>query len=142
MASLNPYLNFNGNTEEVFNFYKSVFGGEFSTLTRFKDHPEACNGLPMAEQHGIMYVALPIGKNSILMATDVPSVMPQVTTGTNMSISITADSKAEADALFSGLSEGGKISMPLTTMVWGDYFGMLTDKFDIQWMVSFNENNK
>ncbi|MDQ7950123.1 MAG: VOC family protein [Pedobacter sp.] len=139
MALLNTYLNFNGNTEEAFSFYKSVFGGEFQLLSRFEDNPGACEGLPEGEHKGIMHVALPIGKHSLLMGTDVPSVMPQVITGTNMSISVDADSRDEADRLFAGLAEGGTIQMPLQTMFWGAYFGMLTDKFGIQWMMNFDD---
>ena len=140
MTALNTYLNFNGNTEEVFNFYRSVFGGEFATLQRFKDTPDA-DKMPASEQEKIMHVALPVG-NNVLMGTDVPGSMPQVTTGTNMSICINADSKEETDKLFNGLSAGGQITMPLDKMFWGAYFGMLTDKFGIQWMVNFDENQK
>lgn len=141
MATLNTYLNFNGNTEEVFNFYKSVFGGEFLTLMRFKDTP-GCEGMPDAEQNGIMHVALPIGKTSILMGTDVVSGMEQVKPGTNMSISISTDSEAEADQLFNGLAVGGNVQMPLQKMFWNAYYGMLTDKFGIQWMVNYDYNQR
>ena len=147
MKVLNPYLNFNGNTEEVFNFYKSVFGGEFSTLMRFKDVPadvpmDGCvdmEGNKPAENEGekIMHIALPIGGN-ILMASDVPSHMEQVKGGTNTSLSISVESKEEADSIFAALSAGGTVTMPIDNMFWGDYFGMLTDKFGIQWMVNFN----
>lgn len=142
MATLNTYLNFNGNTEEAFNFYKTVFGGEFSTFTRFEDNPGACAGIPEAEHKGILHVALPIGPTSILMASDVPSTMPQTITGSNMTISIDADSEADADRLFTALCEHGKVQMPLAKMFWGAYFGMLTDKFGIQWMVNYDENKK
>lgn len=137
MNSLNPYLNFNGNTEEVFNFYKGVFGGEFAMLMRFGDTP-GCEDMPETEKNGIMHVALPIG-SSVLMGTDVPKSMEQVSTGTNISISVNVSSREEADRVYNGLSAGGKATMPMNDMFWGDYYGMLTDKFEIQWMISFNE---
>ncbi|MEO6453202.1 MAG: VOC family protein [Ginsengibacter sp.] len=140
MATLNPYLNFNGNTEEVFNFYKSVFGGEFTMLQRFKDIPDA-DKMPAEEQEKIMHIALPIGGN-ILMGTDVPSSRPPVTPGTNSSISISALSEEEAHKLFSGLSAGGTIDMPLEKMFWGALFGMFTDKYGIQWMVNYDYNQQ
>ncbi|MES2419008.1 MAG: VOC family protein [Bacteroidota bacterium] len=138
MEQLNTYLNFNGNTEEVFNFYKSVFGGEFVALMRFKDTP-GCENMPEADQQMIMHIALQLGK-SVLMGTDVPESMEQVRTGTNMSICINAESREEADKIFSGLAQGGKIQMPLQDMFWGDYYGMLTDQYEIQWMISHNPN--
>lgn len=136
MPRLNTYLNFNGNTEEAFNFYKSVFGGEFRVLQRFKDTPES-GKMPASEQEKIMHVALPVGGN-VLMGTDVPQTMPQATFGTNSSISIDAASEEEANNLFNGLSAGGKVTMPLAKMFWGAYFGMFTDKFGIQWMVNYD----
>jgi len=136
MTALNPYLNFNGNTEEVFNFYRSVFGGEFAMLMRFGDTP-GCEEMPETEKDGIMHIALPIGSN-VIMGTDVPKSMEQVSTGTNMSISVHVNSRQEADRIYNGLSAGGKATMPMNDMFWGDYYGMLTDKFEIQWMVSFN----
>ncbi len=140
MASLHSYLNFNGNTEAAFNFYKSVFGGEFATFTRFEDNPGACEGIPATEHKRIMHVALPIGPNSILMGSDVPSSMQQVIKGNNVTISIDTASEAEADQLFKGLSENGNIQMPLAKMFWGAYFGMLTDQFGIQWMINYDEH--
>jgi PhnB protein len=140
MATMNTYLNFMGNTEEAFNFYKSVFGGEFVSLQRFKDHPEACGGIPAAEQNGIMHVALPIGK-SMLMGTDaVESMGQKVIVGNNISISLSVDSEKEADTLFNKLGAGGNAMMPLQKMFWNAYFGMLTDKFGIQWMVNYDYN--
>ena len=141
MATINPYLNFNGNTEEAFNFYKSVFGGEFAAVMRFGD-ATGCGEMPLAEtdKDKIMHIALPIGRGNVLMATDALESMGQnFKVGDNFSISITADSREEADELFSGLSEGGTVEMPLADAFWGDYFGMLQDKFGIQWMVSYNE---
>lgn len=137
MNSLNPYLNFNGNTEEVFNFYKSVFGGEFAMVMRFGDTP-GCENMPETEKNGIMHIALPIGSN-VLMGTDVPKSMEQVTAGTNMSISVNVSSREEADSVYNGLSAGGKATMPMNDMFWGDYYGMLTDKYQIQWMISYSE---
>lgn len=137
MATINPYLNFAGNTEDAFNFYKSVFGGEFMILQRFKDIP----GMEIAEgdREKIMHVSLPIGNGNVLMASDaVESMGHSMTVGNNFSISISAASKDEATALFTALSEGGKIEMPLADAFWGAYFGMFTDKFGIQWMVNFD----
>ena len=138
MATVNTYLNFNGNTEEAFNFYKSVFGGEFTTLQRFKDIPDT-DKMPADEGNKVMHVALPIGGN-VLMGTDVSSSMPKVVFGTNSSISIDAAGKEEADKLFNGLSAGGNVAMPLEKMFWGAYFGFFIDKFGVQWMVNYNES--
>jgi PhnB protein len=136
MATINPYLNFNGNTEDAFNFYKSVFGGEFLGIQRFKDTPQA-GQLPKEVQEKIMHVSLPIGKGNILMGTDaLESMGHPLTMGNNFSIAIEADSKNEAEKLFSGLSTGGQVTMPLTDAPWGAYFGMFTDKFGVQWMVN------
>lgn len=140
MKAINPYLNFQGNTEEAFNFYKSVFGGEFLTLMRFKDTP-GCENMPAGEQDKIMHIALPIGNGNVLMATDAVSSMGQnLVFGNNFSLSLHADTKEEADKLYAGLSEGGNATMPMRQEFWGDYFGMLTDKFGMQWMISFNPN--
>lgn len=140
MPTINPYLNFQGNTEEVFNFYKSVFGGEFiGGITRFGDSPEADN-VPEDEKDKVMHIALPIGKGNMLMATDALESMGQkVNPGNNFYISIQADSKEEADRLYDGLSAGGEIEMELHNAFWGDYFGMFTDKFGVRWMVSYSK---
>lgn len=137
MKVVNPYLNFNGNTEEAFNFYKSVFGGKFAMLMRFKDTP-GCEDMPEVEQNHIMHIALPIG-NNVIMGTDVPKSMPQVTFGSSISLSVHVDSREEADRVYAGISDGGEATMPMQDMFWGDYYGMLTDKFGIQWMVSYSE---
>lgn len=147
MASINPYLNFNGNTVEAFNFYKSVFGGEFATVMRFRDIPpsEGCDGMtvPENELDKIMHIALPIGNGNVLMATDgLESMGQNFTQGDNFSISLSAESREEADKLFNGLSESGKVEMPLADAFWGAYFGMLQDKFGIQWMVSYDQRSK
>jgi PhnB protein len=138
MATLNPYLNFNGNAEDAFNFYKSVFGGEFITLQRFKDTPEA-DRVPPADKDKIMHIALPIGKGNILMATDaVESMGHKLVEGNNFMLSIGADSEKEADKLFNGLSTGGKVEVPMSKMFWGAYFGMFKDKFGIKWMINYD----
>src|SRR5688572_24161216 len=124
MATINPYLNFNGNTEEAFNFYKSVFGGEFAALQRFKETPHAGN-VPAGAQEKIMHIALPIGPANMIMGTDVLESMDKVTFGTNFSIAVNVESEEEARRLFEGLSAGGQVTMPLEKVFWGDYFGML-----------------
>jgi PhnB protein len=138
MATLNPYINFQDNTEEAFNFYKSVFGGEFSNVTRFKDMPGAGDGkIPPADQNKLMHISLPIGKGNILMATDMLESQGQkIIDGNRTSLSLEADSKQEADKLFNGLSAGGKIEAPIADAPWGAYWGMFTDKFGIRWMVN------
>ena len=139
MLTVNPYLNFPGNTEEAFNFYKSVFGGEFRVLQRFKDTPHGDSMSP-EDKERIMHIALPIGQGTILMATDaLESNGQKVTAGDNFSLAISPGSKEEADKLFAGLSAGGKVIMPLEKMFWGAYFGLLTDPFGIQWMVNYEE---
>lgn len=142
MATINPYLNFAGNTEDAFTFYKSVFGGEFLTVQRFKDTPEA-DRVPDHEKNMIMHIALPIGKGNILMGTDaLESMGHKITRGNNYHISVSADSKEEAARHFKGLAEGGTIVIPFEKAFWGAYFGMLTDKFGTQWMVNFDESPK
>jgi PhnB protein len=139
MATLNPYLNFPGNTEEAFNFYKSVFGGDFVMIQRFKDTPEA-GKMPAEHLNKIMHIALPIGSNNILMATDaVDGFGEKFKEGNNIHLSLSTDSTAEADRIYKGLSAGGHAIMPMSKTFWGAYFGMLKDKFGIQWMISFDE---
>ena len=138
MALINPYINFNGNAEEAFNFYKSVFGGEFARIMRFKDMASPEPPIAENEANKIMHIALPIGKN-ILMGNDVPESMGRVNENENRSkISISAESKEEADNLFNGLSAGGEIEMPIADSPWGSYFGMFRDKYGIEWMVDFD----
>jgi PhnB protein len=142
MALINPHINFNGNAEEAFNFYRSVFGGEFATIMRFKDM--ASEEFPVAEHeaHKIMHIALPVGKN-FLMANDVPEIMGRTNENENRSkISISAESKEEADKLFNGLSAGGQIELPMEDSPLGSYFGMFRDKYGIEWMVDFDPKNK
>lgn len=141
MALINPHINFNGNAEEAFTFYKSVFGGEFAKIIRFKDIPTLEYAVAENEANKIMHIALPIGKN-VLIANDVPQSMGRVNENENRSkISISAESREEADKLFSGLSEGGNIEMPISDSFWGSYFGMFRDKFGIEWIVDFNQNS-
>jgi PhnB protein len=138
MPSLHPYLNFKGTTEEAFNFYKSVFGGEFATLMRFSEAP-GTETLPEHLKSKIMHIALPIG-NSMLMATDALEEMGQtLTQGSNMYISVNADSMEDGKRLFDALSAGGKVEMPFEKQFWGSHFGSLIDKFGIPWMMSFDE---
>lgn len=126
MATINPWINFNGNAEEAFTFYKSVFGGEFAKVERFQNTDK------------IMLIALPIGQNNMLMANDVPESMGRVDENENRSkISVRAESKGEADKLFNGLSVGGKVEVPMGNSPWGSYFGMFRDKYGIEWMIEF-----
>ena len=137
MAAINAYLLFNGNAEEAFNFYKSVFGGDFQMVMRFKDAPPEHRGAE-SEGNKIMHIALPIGQ-SILMASDAPEAQ-KVNVGSNFSISISASTKEEADSFYNGLSAGGQTYMPMSNTFWGSYFGMLQDKFGVHWMVSYDSN--
>ena len=142
MALINPHINFNGNAEEAFNFYKSVFGGEFAKIMRFKELESPEFPVSENEANKIMHIALPIGKN-ILMGNDVPEILGKVNENENRSkIAISAESKEEADRLFNGLSAGGAIEMPISESPWGSYFGMFRDKFGIEWMVDFDANYK
>ena len=144
MATINPYLTFLGNCEEAFNFYKSIFGGEFSDVNRFSEMPPQ-EGVTIPESYGdkIMHISLPISGEIVLMGSDTGGDWAADTViGNNITLSINAENKEKADYYFNSLSEGGKITMPLAETFWGDYFGMWTDKFNINWMVSFNENVK
>lgn len=139
MALINPHINFNGNAEEAFTFYKSVFGGEFAKVVRFKDlaGPE----FPVAEkeENKIMHIALPIGKSNMLMANDVPESLGRTNENENRSkIVVITESKEEADKLFNGLSEGGQIEGPIGDSPWGSYFGCFRDKYGIEWIVEFD----
>jgi PhnB protein len=141
MALINPHINFNGNAEEAFNFYKSVFGGEFAKIIRFKDMAGPDFPVSEKEENKIMHIALPIGKSNMLMANDVPEIMGKTNENENRSkIAITADSRDEADALFNGLSAGGQVEMPISDSPWGSYFGMFRDKYGIEWMVDYDPN--
>ena len=140
MATINAYLNFRGNTEEAFNFYKSVFGGEFTILQRFKDVPDS--GMPPEDQDKLMHVSLPIGGN-VLMGTDAVGLQGKdYLAGNNFQLSVAVDSKEEAEKIFNGLASGGDIKMPLQETFWAPAFGMLNDKFGIQWMVNYDGPKK
>ena len=137
MAHINPHINFNGNAEEAFLFYKSVFGGEFGKIIRFKDLSIPGFSVSENEANKIIHISLPIG-NSVLIGNDVPEILGRVNKNENRSkISITAESKEEADKLFTGLSLGGEIEMPISESPWGSYFGMFRDQFGIEWIVNF-----
>ncbi len=143
MASINPYIHFNGNAEEAFTFYKSVFGGDFANITRFKDMN--FEGSPNLEKEAdkIMHIALPIGKHNVLMGSDTPEMMGKHNLmETRSKISVSAESKEEADHIFNGLSKAGQIEMPIQDSPWGSYFGMLRDQFGIEWMVDYDTRYK
>ena len=144
MATVNIYLTFNGNCEEAFKFYQSVFGGEIPYMGRFKEMPPGEDAkLNPGEENRIMHVSLPISKETMLMGSDTGGDWATgYSQGNNFTISITADTKQEADKLFKGLSAGGKVTMPPGKTFWSEYFGMLTDKFGINWMVSFDERKQ
>ncbi|MBY0487696.1 MAG: VOC family protein [Flavobacteriaceae bacterium] len=142
MALINVHLNYNGNAEEAFTFYKSVFGGEFSKITRFKDLASPEFPIDEKEENKIMHIALPIG-NNVLMANDVPAILGTTNENENRSkIAVSAESKEEADKLFNGLSAGGTVEMPIQDSPWGSYFGMFRDKYGIEWMIDFDANSK
>ncbi|MFZ5534567.1 MAG: VOC family protein [Patescibacteria group bacterium] len=139
MATLSPWINFNGNAEEAFTFYQSVFGGEFVKVVRFKDIATAEFPVPEKEANKIMYIALPIGNGAMLIANDVPEVMGKVNERENRSkILVTAESKEEAERLFNGLSVGGEVEGPMGDGPWGSYAGMFRDKYGIEWIVEFS----
>jgi PhnB protein len=143
MATINPYLIFNGNCEEAFLFYQSVFGGEFPYVGKFDEMPadaEGAGAISEEDKNRIMHISLPIRKDSVLMGSDSNAASGDVVIGANISISINAESKQEADKLFDGLSAGGNPFMPMNQTFWGAYFGMFVDKFGIHWMVNFDEN--
>ena len=138
MATINPYINFNGNAEEAFNFYKSVFGGEFSSVVRFKDIASPEFQVPENEADKIMRIVLPIGGNTLL-ANDVPESMGPVNENENRSkIAVIAETKEEAERIFNGLSDGGTVEMPMDESPWGTYFAMFRDQYGIEWTVEFD----
>jgi PhnB protein len=143
VTKLNTYLNFAGNTEEAFKFYKSVFGGEFTTVVRFKDMPMEGVSIPPKDQNKIMHISLPIGKDNILMASDtLESLGQKLVQGNNSYINISPESKGEADRIFNALSKGGAVEMAIADQPWGDYWGSFKDKFGVQWMVTYTNPNK
>jgi PhnB protein len=142
MTTVNPYINFNGNAEEAFTFYQSVFGGEFGEIVRFKDL--ASDEFPVAEHEAnkIMRIVLPVGGNR-LIANDVPEMMGRVNENENRSkIAVMVESQEEADRVFNGLSVGGQVEMPMSQGPWGSYFGMFRDKYGIEWTVEFDSTSK
>ncbi len=139
MRAINPWINFNGNAEEAFTFYKSVFGGEFAKIVRFKDLASAEFQVPENEANKIMHIALPIGKNNVLIANDVPEFMGRVNENENRSkIAVSAESREEAERLFNGLSAGGEVEGPIGDSPWDTYAGMFRDKYGIEWIVEFD----
>lgn len=142
MPVINPHINFNGNAEEAFTFYKSAFGGEFKKIIRFKELASDQFPVSESEENKIMHIALPIGKNNMLMGNDVPEFMGKTNENENRSkIVISADSKEEADKLFNGLSAGGQIEGPIGDSPWGTYFGCFRDKYGIEWIVEYDQSN-
>lgn len=140
MPKINVYLTFNGNCEEAFNFYKTIFGGDFAYVGRFKDMPpQGGKPIPASQANKIMHISLPISQETILMGSDSSEEFGQATTiGNNFSISLSADNKAQADSFFKKLTAGGNGYMPMSDTFWGSYFGMLVDKYGINWMVSYD----
>ncbi len=139
MTTLHPYLNFAGNAEEAFTFYKSVFGGDFSSLVRFKDFPLEGVNIPEEDADKIMHVSLPIDEQSILMASDTLRSLGQtLVPGNNVYISVHPTSREEADRIFNALAEGAEIEMPIADQAWGDYYGSLQDMFGVMWMVNYS----
>ncbi len=137
MRAAHPYLNFNGNAQAAFDFYKSVFGGDFQMLVRFKDFPGGAGSLPEGERNRIAHVALPLGE-TMLMASDVPASRGEsLHTGNNVYIMVTADTAEEAERLFGGLAAGGRIEMALQKTEWAEKYGICADKFGVQWMVAY-----
>jgi len=141
MRAINPWINFNGNAEEAFTFYRSVFGGEFTKIIRFKDLASAEFQVADNEANKIMHIALSIGKHNVLLANDVPEFMGRVNESENRSkITISAESREEADKIFNGLSAGGAVEGPIGDSPWGTYAGMFRDKYGIEWIVEFDPN--
>jgi PhnB protein len=135
MTKVNPYLSFNGTAEEAFNFYKSVFGGEFETVMRWGDNPQ-CENMSDTDKNKIMHIAIKVG-DSVIMASDFVAMGDeQFTPGNNYTVAVSPDSREEADRLFAGLSAGGQVVMPMTDMFWGGYFGAFNDKFGVKWLIN------
>ena len=140
MAKAHPYLHFNGNCEEVFNFYRSVFGGDFESLSRYKDVP-LDQPVEASESDRILHIALPLGSDSVLMGSDVPEAFPKAMPGTNYYISLSVETRLIADKIFHSLCSGGRIAMHLGDMFWGAYFGMVIDRYNVQWMISYDKQD-
>ncbi len=136
---LHPYLNFAGNAEEAFNFYKTVFGGDFTSVVHFNDFPMEGVNIPEEDGNKIMHIGLPIGEDNLLMASDTLEAFgQQLVQGNNVYISVHPSTKEEADRIFSALSEGGEVEMQIADQPWGDYYGSLKDKFGTLWMVNYS----
>ena len=143
MASLNQHIAYNGNAEEAFNFYKNIFGSEITMIMRYKDAPPgATKPEHNVDENKIMHISMQIGNHSNLMGCDMPAAFGSANLGNAINISVSADSKGEADKIYNGLLEGGKVSMPLEDTFWGAYFGMVVDKYGVQWMVSYDKNQQ
>ena len=141
MRAINPWINFNGNAEEAFTFYKSVFGGDFTKIIRFGDLSSAEFTVAENEANKIMQIGLPIGKHNVLLANDVPEFMGRVSENENRSkIAVSTESREEADKIFNGLSAGGDVEGPIGDGPWGTYAGMFRDKYGIEWIVEFDPN--
>ena len=139
MRTANPWINFNGNAEEAFTFYRSVFGGEFTKIIRFKDLSGPGFQVAENEANKLLHISLPIGKHNVLIANDVREVMGRVNESENRSkISVSAESREEADKIFNGLSAGGEVEGPIGESPWGTYAGMFRDKYGIEWIVEFD----
>ena len=139
MISLHPYLNFAGNTEEAFLFYKSVFGGEFQSLVRFKDMQIPGASISKADENKIMHISLPVGDRMLMASDACGEWSTKFVQGTNTYITIVPDSKEEADRIFKALSAGGQVEMPMGDQVWGAYYGSFKDKFGVQWMINYTQ---
>lgn len=137
MITVNPYLYFNGNCEEAFNFYKSVFEAEFQYMGRYKDVPQTDRHIFQQQDNKIMHVSLPLSKETVLMGADNAEAHKEMMSYTNFSLSINTDKKEEADKLFKRLSEGGIIRLPMNQTFWGSYYGIVNDRFGINWKISF-----
>lgn len=140
---VNPYLNFDGNTKEAFDFYKKVFGGEFSTVMLYKDVPVSEQKMPENEANLVMHISLPIGNDCILMGSDISKELGhKLTIGNNNYISLAPDSLEESKRIFEELSEGGNVEMPLAKMFWGDHFASFSDKFGVYWMINYSDTQE
>jgi PhnB protein len=143
MMKVHAYLNFDGNAGEAFEFYRSVFGGELSSVVRFKDFPMEGVTIPTEDENKMMHIALPIGEDNLLMASDVlRSLGQELRQGNNVYVSVHPDSREEADRIFSALSAGANVEMPIADQAWGDYFGSMKDKFGVMWMVNHSPSQE
>jgi PhnB protein len=139
VTKLHSYLNFAGNAQQAFDFYKSVFGGDFSSVVRFRDFPMEGIAIAEEDQDKLMHIALPIGGDNVLMASDVlESLGQRLVQGNNVYVSVHPTSREEADRIFNALADGAEIEMPIADQAWGDYYGALKDKFGVQWMVNYS----